>query len=204
MIPAAPASRAASAWIFSAAVALLSGDPLQSVHHLTSAGALRVSNRPANSSLPAVVLSAAASEKFGDRLLGVLERRAPGRELRHQRAHLGIVLPLVLDVVERRTCPHGGQRDFRHLGLDAWPVRIARIGGKSEFAGCRQRRGARRSRSAVSCLASRRPAADQAARWVVGVDCADHEGRRAAQHHRKRHPVDLVRTARSGSTRPHG
>src|SRR5215470_2667977 len=49
----------------------------------------------------------------------------------------------------------------------------------------------RRSRSDTSCLASGGSAADHAARWVIGVDRADHEDGRAAGDDRKRDPVGL-------------
>src|SRR5215203_6080528 len=49
----------------------------------------------------------------------------------------------------------------------------------------------RRSRFRTSCLASSRSAADQAARWIVGVNRADQEGRRAAADNRERRPVHL-------------
>src|ERR1700729_4417461 len=45
---------------------------------------------------------------------------------------------------------------------------------------------------AKSCLASRGPSTGQSARWIIGENRADHEGRSASTDHRQRNPVDLT------------
>src|SRR5262245_27778059 len=54
-----------------------------------------------------------------------------------------------------------------------------------------QRRWLSRAQFASSCLASRGPAAGQAARRIVREDRANHEGRGTAADDRKRNPVHL-------------
>src|SRR5262249_16740553 len=49
---------------------------------------------------------------------------------RDQIPYRGIFLPSVPDVVDGRSCPHGGNGDFRHFDLVARPIGEARIGGE--------------------------------------------------------------------------
>src|SRR5215831_8857390 len=63
-------------------------------------------------------------------LLRVIERRSSRRKPRDQVLYRGIFLPSVPDVVDGRSCPHGGNGDFRHFDLVARPIGEARIGGE--------------------------------------------------------------------------
>jgi hypothetical protein len=63
--------------------------------------------------------------------LRVIERRALRREPRDQILYRGVVFPSVADVVDGRSCPHGGNGDFRHPDLIARPIRKARIGASA-------------------------------------------------------------------------
>src|SRR5262249_42743158 len=49
---------------------------------------------------------------------------------RDQIPYRGVFLPSVPDVVDGRSCPHGGNGDFRHFDLVARPIGEARIGGE--------------------------------------------------------------------------
>src|SRR5499426_621159 len=62
-----------------------------------------------------------------DALLRVIERRAARRKPRDQIPYRGVFLPSVPDVVNGRSCPHGGNGDFRHFDLVARPIGEARI-----------------------------------------------------------------------------
>src|SRR5262249_5316183 len=69
-----------------------------------------------------------------DALLRVVERRAARRKPRDQIPYRGVFLPSVPDIVDGRTCPHGGNGDFRHFDLVAGPIGEARIRGERRAA----------------------------------------------------------------------
>src|SRR5262249_30756137 len=72
----------------------------------------------------------AARDDICNRLLRVIEGRAARRKPGDQIPDRGIFLPSVPDVVDRRPCPHRGDRNFRHFDLIARPVGKAGIGGE--------------------------------------------------------------------------
>src|SRR5262249_21580714 len=61
-----------------------------------------------------------------------IERRAARRKPRDQVPDRGIFLPCVPDVIDGRSCPHGGNGNFRHLDLIARPIGKAGIGGERQ------------------------------------------------------------------------
>src|SRR5262249_22836111 len=65
-----------------------------------------------------------------DALLRVIEGRAARRKPRDQIPDRSIFLPSVSDVVDRRPCPYGSDRNLRHLDLIARPIGKAGIGGE--------------------------------------------------------------------------
>src|SRR5262245_3247109 len=71
-----------------------------------------------------------ASDGICNGLLRVIEGRAARRKPRARVCGRGVFLPSVPDVVDRRSCPHGGNGNFRHLDLIAWPIGKAGIGGE--------------------------------------------------------------------------
>src|SRR5262245_26284545 len=71
-----------------------------------------------------------AGDGICDGPLRVIDRRAAGRKPRDQILYRGVFLPSVPDVVDGRSCPPGGNGDFRHFDLVARPIGEARIGGE--------------------------------------------------------------------------
>src|SRR6516162_3215799 len=102
----------------------------RSIPRITSLrSSLRVLNRPANISF-AFFCRFGARDDICNHLLRVIEGRAARRKPREQIPDRGIFLPSVTDVVDRRPCPYGGDRNFRHLDLIARPIGKAGIGGE--------------------------------------------------------------------------
>src|SRR5262249_26135649 len=71
-----------------------------------------------------------APDGICDALLRVIERRAARRKPRDQILYRGVFLPSVPDVVDGRSCPHGGNGDVRHFAPVARPSGEARSGGE--------------------------------------------------------------------------
>src|SRR5262249_18745254 len=71
-----------------------------------------------------------ASEGGWDALRRGHERRGARGKARDQILYRGVFLPNVPDVVDGRSCPHGGNGDFRHFDLAARPIGKARIRGE--------------------------------------------------------------------------
>src|SRR5262249_31551302 len=77
-----------------------------------------------------------ARDGICDGPLRVIDRRAAGRKPRDQILYRGVFLPSVPDVVDGRSCPHGGHGGLRRLDRPAPAIGAARSGGwPREFNG---------------------------------------------------------------------
>src|SRR6185295_5693807 len=85
---------------------LLARHALQPAQNLGALGVERV-EQARKQQFSASGLVGCTAQIFRNRLVRLLERSAPRRQLHDQRADLGVVLPLAGDVVERWACPHG-------------------------------------------------------------------------------------------------
>ena len=115
----------------------------------------------------------------------------------------GVVLPFVLDVVERWAGPHGSHRDFRHFALRTWPIRIAGIGRKAALGRGRQREQRARDDPPIH-VSPPAGAAAKTARRIIRQDGANHEGCCAAGNDRERRPAGTSICHRGAIAMPQG